>query len=150
MVHRYDKGNDPLQIVDIYEERTFDSTLCKEHIDLLLPLVNKYVYAKTLSSEDMLEWLMCQNEEPIKVAHNGLLAYMMHLLSMDGWICQNWQKVADERKTFVSKNGIPIKKSNMSRSLAVINNRLLWSNDKEKGAWVHSKELYNAVKGLKR
>ena len=131
-----------LKVEDVYELPTYESKLSKEHIAIVLSVANKYVFLNEQTADDMLEWLACENKKAIQVKSNGLLAYMMFLLYSDDWICQNWQMVADEQKTFVSKNGLPITKKNLSRSLSVLRSKSTMTQQQT--------ELSNAIMGLKR
>ena len=107
---------------NIYQEvetdLNFDSKLSREQIELLLPVMNEFVFVEALSSGDMLRLLDCSLVNPVRVKNNRTLAYFLSQLSGENLICSNWAQVAELSKSFVSSRGTEIKASNLTTSLA--------------------------------
>lgn len=118
---------------------TFMSKLETQHIKALLPVVNDLVFAEPQTLESMAEWLECKHHKRVRVKKNYLLAYLMSLLANDGWICHNWQKVAEEMNVFESKKGTELKHSDLSKCLSKANQKYKTINS----------DIYDVVKGLK-
>jgi ferritin-like protein len=127
---------------------TFMSKLETQHIEALLPVVNDLVFAEPQTVDSLRDLFECKKKY-VRVKSNGLLAYMMYLLSADEWICQNWQMVAKSQETFASKKGVTLSHSNLSRSLHMMAKRMNYPADKQ-GIRQLNTELYETVKGLKR
>lgn len=127
---------------------TFESKLETHHLEALLPIVNDLVFAEPQTVDSLRDLFECKKKY-VRVKSNGLLAYMMYLLSADEWICQNWQKVAKSQETFASKKGVTLSHSNLSRSLHMMAKRMNYPADKQ-GIRQLNTELYETVKGLKR
>ena len=127
---------------------TFMSKLETQHIEALLPVVNDLVFAEPQTVDSLRDLFECKKKH-VRVKSNGILAYMMYLLSAYEWICQNWQMVAKSQETFASKKGVTLSHSNLSRSLHMMAKRMNYPADKQ-GIRQLNTELYETVKGLKR
>jgi hypothetical protein len=102
----------------VYDNRSsFEATLTDAQIEILLPVVNKYVFSDLQTVESMREWLECRNMEPVKVKDIAELCYFLNLLRDHGYICGNAQTVAKENKTFVGGRGKHITESSLTASL---------------------------------
>lgn len=124
---------------------SFRSKLGKREIEILLPVANEIVFSEQQTAESMLEWLACEHKEPIRVKKNYFVAYMMYLLAKDGWICTNWQKVAEEMKVFGNKTTLTQK--NISKCLTEATRRY---GGHFVGDTILNQGIYDAVKRLKR
>lgn len=107
---------------NIYQEKeidlNFDSKLSREQIEILLPVMNEFVFAEALSVGDVLRLLDCSLVNPVRVKNNRTLAFFLSQLSGENLICSNWAQVAELSKSFVSSKGTEIKASNLTTSLA--------------------------------
>lgn len=102
----------------VYDNRSsFEATLTDAQIEILLPVVNEYVFSDLQTVESMREWLECRNQEPVKVKDIAELCYFLNLLRDHGYICGNAQTVAEENETFVGGKGKPITQSSLTASL---------------------------------
>lgn len=119
---------------------TFDANLTDEQIIRLLPILKRVVSMKTYDVDNVREWLGCCNREPVKAKNIGLVSYLLSLLSSEGYICQNWQHVASERKVFCSKTGKVITRVHYAQALTKLTTRAGKKPDKE---------IYDIVMGLK-
>ncbi len=127
---------------------TFESKLETHHLEALLPVVNDLVFVEPQTVDSLRDLFECKKKH-VRVKSNGILAYMMYLLSAYEWICQNWQMVAKSQETFASKKGVTLSHSNLSRSLHMMAKRMNYPADKQ-GIRQLNTELYETVKGLKR
>ena len=140
--------NDELRRLMTPQEKvkySFRSKLGKREIEILLPVANEVVFSEQQTAESMLEWLACEHKEPIRVKKNYLAAYMMYLLAKDGWICANWQKVAEEMKVFGNKTTLTQK--NISKCLTEATRRY---GGHFVGDVILNEKIYDSVKRLKR
>ena len=103
---------------EIETELNFDSKLSREQIEILLPVMNEFVFAEALSSGDVQRLLDCSLVNPVRVKNNRTLAFFLSQLSGENLICSNWAQVAELSKSFVSSRGTEIKASNLTTSLA--------------------------------
>ena len=124
---------------------SFQSKLKKRQIEILLPVANEVVFSEQQTAESMLEWLACEHKEPIRVKKNYLAAYMMYLLAKDGWVCTNWQKVAEEMKVFGNKTTLTQK--NISKCLTQATRRY---GGHFVGDVILNEKISDAVKRLER
>lgn len=92
----------------------FDSSLSREQVKTLLPVLNDLIFAEKQSIDDVCRLLACQHEKPVRVKSNALLSYTFNLLSRQKAICQNWMKVATERQCFVGERGKILKRKTLS------------------------------------
>lgn len=126
-------------------KKDFESILTREQIEELLPVMNNYIFVEKQSVESVNRWLKCENEEPVKVKNNGLLAYLLHLLQKENYICFDCQGVAEEGKVFIGLRGGLLTKSNLSKSMTHLVHKLGYPI---KGDNVLNKDIYDAIKGL--
>ncbi len=107
---------------NIYQEiesrLNFSSKLSREQIEILLPVMNGFVFAEAQSEDDVLRLLDCSIKNPVRVKNNRTLAFFLSQLSGENLICSNWAQVAELSKSFVSSKGNNIKASNLTTSLA--------------------------------
>ena len=96
---------------------SFEATLTDAQIEILLPVVNEYVFSDLQTVESMREWLECRNQEPVKVKDIAELCYLLNLLRDNGYICGNAQTVAEKNKTFVGGRGNPITQRSLTASV---------------------------------
>lgn len=126
-------------------KKDFESKLTREQILQLLPVMNNYIFVEKQSVESVNMWLRCENEEPVKVKDNGLLAYLLHLLQKGNYICFDCQGIAEEGKVFVGLRGKILTKSNLSKSMTYLVHKMGYPI---KGDNVLNEDVYNAVMGL--
>lgn len=105
-----------INIVNEYSKPTFESTLNKEQIAILLPVLNRYIFAEELREEDMEAWLQCTSQS-LQIKNNRYFAYLLSKMASNGMICSNWAKVAEVNGLFKSRNGILITSTNLTTSL---------------------------------
>lgn len=105
-----------IDIVNEYSKPTFESTMNKEQIAILLPTLNRYIFVDELSENDVEAWLRCEGE-PMRVITNRNLAYLLNKMAENDLICSNWAQVAGDNRIFKSKNGKTITSSNLTTSL---------------------------------
>ena len=138
---------------NIYQEKeidlNFDSKLSREQIEILLPVMNEFVFAEALSVGDVLRLLDCSLENPVRVKSNAIAAYLMYLLQVGEWICQNWQMVADRKGVFVSRNGKTLRQRDFSKAMSIKAKSMNFPLD-DKGTYILNQNIYDAVKMLKR
>jgi hypothetical protein len=115
----------------------FQSKLNEGHIRELLLVMNDLVFVETQTVASVRQWLACEHKEPVRVRKNYLLAFLMDSLAEKGFICRNWQKVAEEMKVFTNKKILTQK--NLSKCLHNAVTKYGTNNI-----------IYNTVKGLKR
>ncbi len=129
----------------VYDNRSsFEATLTDAQIEILLPVVNKYVFSDLQTVESMREWLECRNMEPVKVKDIAELCNLLNLLRDCGYICGNAHTVAKDNKTFVGGRGKPITRSSLTASLT---KRYGDHYQREKNP-ILNKEIYDTVKAL--
>ena len=133
---------------DRVESMDFRSVLTDEQIKSLLPVMNDYVFVEAQTLDSVRLWLRCEVTEPVKVKNNGLLAFLMYLLSHDNYICSNWQKVAQERKVFVGSQGGLLTQKGLSKAMSLMAKRKNYPMSYN-GGYLLNNEIYNAVEGLK-
>ena len=139
---------------NIYQEKeidlNFDSKLSREQIEILLPVMNEFVFAEALSVGDVLRLLDCSLENPVRVKSNAIAAYLMYLLQVGEWICQNWQMVADRKGVFVSRKGKTLRQRDFSKAMSIKAKSMNYPLD-DKGTYILNQNIYDAViKMLKR
>lgn len=138
---------------NIYQEKeidlNFDSKLSREQIEILLPVMNEFVFAEALSVGDVLRLLDCSLENPVRVKSNAIAAYFMYLLQVGEWICQNWQMVADRKGVFVSRKGKTLRQKDFSKAMSIKAKSMNYPLD-DKGTYILNQNIYDAVKMLKR
>lgn len=103
---------------EIETELNFDSKLSREQIEILLPVMNDFVFAEAQSVNDVLRLLDCSLVNPVRVKNNRTLAFFLSQLSGMNLVCSNWAQVAELSKSFISSKGTEIKASNLTTSLA--------------------------------
>ena len=108
--------HESIDIVKEYSKPTFESTMNKEQIAILLPILNRYVFVDELSENAVETWLRCEGE-PKRIINNRYLAYLLHKLAESELICSNWAQVAGDNRIFESKSGKTITSSNLTTSL---------------------------------
>ncbi|MBO5548433.1 MAG: hypothetical protein J5954_02225 [Prevotella sp.] len=108
--------HESIDIVNEYSKPTFESTMTKEQIAILLPVLNQYIFVDELSENDVEAWLRCEGE-PMRVITNRNLAYLLNKMAENDLICSNWAQVAGDNRIFKSKNGKTITSSNLTTSL---------------------------------
>jgi len=138
---------------NLYQEEvvefSFDSKLSKEQVGVLLPVMNDLVFAEALSVADVMKLLDCKLGRSVRVKNNALVAYMMYMLYTESWICQNWQQVADVNEVFMSSKGKMLRQKDFSAAMSKQAKRMGYPVDKDSGAFVLNKRIYDAVKGLR-
>lgn len=134
---------------EIETELNFDSKLSRGQIEILLPVMNEFVFAEALSVDDVQMLLDCSSVNPVSVKNVAITAYLMYILQVENWICQNWQSVADEKKVFMSNKGTIIKKSHFSKAMNTKAKSMNYPVD-DKGTYILNQEIYDAVMRLKR
>ena len=138
---------------NIYQEKeidlNFDSKLSREQIEILLPVMNEFVFAEALSVGDVLRLLDCSLENPVRVKSNAIAAYFMYLLQVGEWICQNWQMVADRKGVFVSRKGKTLRQKDFSKAMSIKAKSMNYPLD-DKGTYILNQNIYDAVRMLKR
>lgn len=110
------KPHERIDIVYEYSKPTFESTMSKEQIAKLLPVLNQYIFVDELSEDDVEAWLRCEGE-PLRVITNRNLAFLLHKMAENDLICSNWAQVAGDNRIFKSKCGKVITSSNLTTSL---------------------------------
>lgn len=123
----------------------FGSSLNREQVATLMPVLNNKVFAEPLSVDDMLSLLECRHTHPVKIKNNGLLSYFFKLLWKEGWICQNWQMVAETKKVFIGSRGAIL----TQKSLGNAPTKYCQARGIETNS-ILDEAIYSAVKGLKR
>lgn len=126
-------------------KKDFESKLTREQIEELLPVMNNYIFVEKQSVESVNRWLKCENEEPIKVKNNGLLAYLLYLLQKENYICFDCQGVAEKGKVFIGLRGRLLTKSNLSKSMTHLVHKMGYPI---KGDNILNKDIFDAIKGL--
>lgn len=101
---------------EIETELNFDSKLSREQIEILLPVMNEFIFDEALSVDDVLRLLECKQEKPVSVKSNALISYLFGELSRNKWICQNWQKVAELNKCFLGRRGNVLTQKTLSNA----------------------------------
>lgn len=138
---------------NIYQEKeidlNFDSKLQREQVGELLPELNELVFAEVQSVDDVMRLMECRLGEPVKVRSNAIAAYMMYLFSVGGWICQNWQLVADEKEIFASSKGKILRQKDFSKAMSVKMKSLGYPVGRN-GVYIMNERLFDAVMRLKR
>ncbi len=138
---------------NIYQETeidlNFDSQLSREQIEILLPVMNDFVFAEALGVDDVFMLLECKRENPVRVRSNAIAAYLMYLLSVGEWICQNWQLVADRKEVFVSSKGKVLRQKDFSKAMSLKAKSMNYPVD-DKGIYILNQTIFDAVASLKR
>lgn len=124
-------------------KKDFQSTMTDYEIRQLLPLINKYVFVESQTTESVKEWLCCRNKEPLRVKKNGMIAYLLSILQQKGFICWNPQKVAADNKTFMSINGKILNQKDLSKAQSVLAKKV---SDKSSKI---NEPLYNKVQMMR-
>ncbi len=126
---------------DVETGLDFRSSLTNEQIVSLLPVMNELIFVEIQSLESVKRWLCCTNTEPVQVRNNGLLGYLLRLLSYGDYICSNWQKVAEENKVFSGSQGNVITQKEFSKALSSMQKRI--------GNTILNEEIKHAVDRLR-
>ena len=133
------------------EERklSFGSVLTDSQIQALLPVMNDLIFAEAQSLQSVKEWLNCRHKEPQRVKKNGLLGYLLRLLSWEDLIRSNWQTVAEKCKVFVGLQGSILTKKSFSSSIGKMQKRMKKINGDRGIETILNQRIYDAVRGLK-
>lgn len=83
--------------------------LDKSEVERMRPILCKYVFNGTPSTDEILGALFCKIEKPLSVKDVRYLAFFLEMLKEKGEICRWWQKAYIEAKVF-SWKGKPVKK----------------------------------------
>ena len=134
-------AQDAKSLYEEVEEFTFESKLSREQVSVLLPVMNDLVFAEALSVADVIKLLDCKLGRSVRVRNNALVAYMMSMLYIEEWICQNWQQVADVNEVFMSSKGKILRQKDFSAAM---------SKQAKRMGYLLNERIYNAVKGLRR
>lgn len=100
---------------------SFKSNLEPDQIDKLVELVNSIgLFECMIDITKFVSILDCKQKET-HVTNNQILAYFFNSLSVNHFICREWQNVIDKNKLFKGKRGKFITAKNMSASLQKAN-----------------------------
>lgn len=130
---------------DVEIDLNFGSKLSREQVGSLVHVLNEKCFFEQQSVDDVAALFLCEHKAPVKVKSNALVSYFFGELCRDGWICQNWQKVAEERKCFVGLRGNLLTRKTLSNAPT----KYCRARGMQTTA-ILEKAIYEAVRQLKR
>lgn len=72
------------------------------------------VFRRDVTEEEIMRLLLCEHKEPLQTTHNKIIAMIMKELSDCELITPKWQRVAADKKCFISKHGKPLTAKDLS------------------------------------
>ena len=139
--------HETIELIKEYVNPTFECSLCREQLLVLLPMLNHYIFSDEQNIDDVEALFKCKLEKPIRIKNNRYLAYLLSNMAAEQMICYNWSQVSEINQLFASELGNVISASNLTTSLqrfVSIKNNLNERIDEIKDA---IKSAVNGVKG---
>ncbi|MBR2232372.1 MAG: hypothetical protein IJ891_08430 [Prevotella sp.] len=99
----------------------WECTLNEKQVEVLLPVMNKYIFAEAQSVDVAERLFRCELDEPIKVKNGTNLTFFMEKLCDEGFLDKRWKKACEENRTFVGNRGAIL----TAKTLALRKSRML-------------------------
>lgn len=92
---------------------------CPKLSDAQFALLTKHineigVFKRDVTIDEIIRLFLCEHTEPLQTTHNKMIALILENLSIEGLITPKWQRVAERKKCFTSKQGKPLTAKDLS------------------------------------
>jgi hypothetical protein len=95
--------------------KDFSPKLSDRQIAVLAERMNEIgVFRRDVTAEEITRLLLCEHTEPLQTTHNKMVALILEKLCAEGFITPKWQRVAADKKCFISKMGKPLTAKDLS------------------------------------